>query len=275
MSATPEQEATLLDRPEVCRALFHPRGEWGPFFGDDNVHMIPVEGGIAIGARFHPAGTPAINVLFFHGNGEIAADYEDVGPLYNRIGVNFLVTDYRGYGRSGGSPTVSAMLSDSHRILDYARAWLAANGYTGPLVVMGRSLGSAPALELAARADRIDGLIIESGFAFSAPLLRLLGVHLERIGFEESKGFRNIDKIGRFTGPTLIIHAQHDHIIPYADGEALFAASAAEHKQLLRIDGANHNDLFYVGMESYLQAVAGMVREVGAGVPPAGNGDTL
>lgn len=264
MNATPEQDMTPLDRPEVGRALFHPRQEWGPSSEDHNVHMIPVEPDIAVGARFHMAGPEAVNVVFFHGNGEIAADYEDVGPLYNRIGVNFLVADYRGYGRSGGSPTVRTMLFDSHRILDYARTWLAANGYTGPLVVMGRSLGSAPALELAAYADRIGGLIIESGFASAGPLLRLLGVSLERIGFEEDKGFRNTDKIARFAGPTLIIHAEHDHIIPYADGEALLAASAAEHKMLLRIAGADHNDLFYVGMAPYLQAVAELVREVEA-----------
>lgn len=83
-------------------------------------------------------------------------------------GVNFLVADYRGYGLSGGVPTVSAMLGDSHHILDYARIRLEANGYGGPLVVMGRSLGSAPALELAAHRDGIDGLIIESGFALTA-----------------------------------------------------------------------------------------------------------
>ncbi len=182
------------------------------------------------------------------------------------MGINFLVTDYRGYGRSGGTPTVSAMLADGHRILDYARTWLEANRYSGPLVVMGRSLGSAPALELAAaRGDAVAGLIIESGFARAAPLLRLLGVDVVRMGFEERQGFRNTDKIGQFTGPTLIIHARHDRIIPYTDGEALFAASASGTKRLVCIEGAGHNDVFYVGMETYLQAVADLVREVHSG----------
>jgi len=262
MSASSEHDQTLLDRPEVCRAIFHPRGEWGPSSGSYNVHMIPVESDISIGARFYLAGSSAANVLFFHGNGEIASDYEDVGPLYNRIGVNFLVADYRGYGLSGGVPTVSAMLEDSHRILDYARAWLEADGYNGPLVVMGRSLGSAPALELAAHRDGIDGLIIESGFALTAPLLSLLGVDVARLGLDEAQGFRNMEKIGQFAGPTLIIHAQYDHIIPYSDGEALFAASGAAKKKMLRVDGADHNDLFFVGMERYLEAVQGLVREV-------------
>jgi len=263
MTLTPEHDYALLDRPEVCRALFHPRGEWGDCAVTEKDHMIPVAREIAVGARFHMASPSAANLLFFHGNGEIVADYDDLGPLYNRIGMNFLVADYRGYGRSGGTPTVSAMMADSHRIRDYARTWLSANHYNGPLMVMGRSLGSAPALELAAACgDAVAGLIIESGFALTAPLLRLLGVDVVRIGFEEHKGFCNTDKIGQFTGPTLIIHARQDHIIPYTDGEALFAASASGTKRLLRIDGANHNDLFYVGMETYLQSIADLLREV-------------
>ena len=64
---------------------------------------------------------------------------------------------------------------------------------------MGRSLGSASALELAwAHKTDIDALVIESGFALAAPLLRLLGVDTEAIGFSEEKGFRNIDKIRAF-----------------------------------------------------------------------------
>ncbi len=263
MNAAFEQDHTLLDRPEVCRALFHPRGEWSDLAETDQDHMIPVAQDVAIGARFHVASPSAVNILFFHGNGEIVADYHDLGPLYNRMDINFLVADYRGYGRSSGTPTVSAMLADSHRILEYARAWLAENRCTGPLVVMGRSLGSAPALELAAaHGHAVSGLIIESGFALAAPLLRLLGVDVVRLGFEERKGFRNTDKMGRFTGPTLLIHAEHDHIIPFADGEALFAASGAPDKRLVRIDGANHNDLFYVGAQTYLKAVADLVRKV-------------
>jgi hypothetical protein len=267
MKADLDRDLALLDRPEVSRALFHPRKERLSSGGRGSVHMIPVGQRVSVGARFHLAGPSALNLLFFHGNGEIAADYEDVGPIYNRIGINLLVSDYRGYGLSEGSPTVSSMLKDSHRILDYARTWLAANGHHGPLVVMGRSLGSGPALELAAFGDHIDGLIIESGFASAVPLLRLLGLEVERIGFGKDTVFRNTDKIGAFKGPTLIIHARQDRIIPCADGEALYAASGAARKKMVRIDGAGHNDLFFVGMEPYLQAVAELARDLVEPVP--------
>ena len=210
---------SALDRPEISHRIFHPRPEWGHYSETDAIDLsIPVADRIAVGARFHAAGKEAPNVLFFHGNGEIAADYDDLGPIYNRMGINFLAVDYRGYGRSGGEPTVSSMMSDCHRIYDFSRKWLSDNGYSGPFMVMGRSLGSASALELAsAHEDKIDGLIIESGFALAEPLLMLLGVDLRSFNFTESKGFRNIDKIRQFHKPVLIIHAEFDHIIPYSD----------------------------------------------------------
>jgi pimeloyl-ACP methyl ester carboxylesterase len=247
----------VLDRPEVLLVLFHPRLEPpGAYHGPAQDMMIPVAPEIAVGARFHLYAPDSPNLLFFHGNGEIVADYDDLGPIYNDRGLNLLAVDYRGYGRSNGRPSVSNLLADSHQIFDFTRKWLKANGCDGPLILMGRSLGSAAVLELAnARPADIDGLIVESGFAWAAPLLRLLGIDPERIGFQETHGFGNIDKIKAFRGPTLIIHAEFDHIIPYTDGEALWSASPAAHKRLLQIPGANHNDIFLRGMEAYLDAV--------------------
>jgi len=112
------------------------------------------------------------------------------------MGINFMPVDYRGYGRSGGRPTVAAMMQDCHTIFEFARYWLLDNRYQGPLIVMGRSLGSASALELAWKyPQQIDALIIESGFANVKPLLQLLGVNVAAIGFEESAGFGHLDKI--------------------------------------------------------------------------------
>ncbi len=225
--------------------------------------MVPVDDKIAVGACFH-AGDPAgPNILFFHGNGEIVDDYNDLGPLYNQMGINFMAVDYRGYGRSGGRPSVAAMMSDCHNIFDWTVEWLQKGGHTGPLVVMGRSLGSASALELAGgRAADIDGLIIESGFAYAAPLLQLLGVSTAAIGFREEEGFRNIDKIKQVDKPTLIIHAEFDHIIPYAEGKALYNACPAAEKSLLTITGANHNDIFARGLSQYLEAVKALTTKL-------------
>lgn len=249
---------SALDHPQASAVIFHPRPETTPQPALEGVsdHRIPVAADVHIGARYHCAADASANILFFHGNGEIAADYDELGPVFNKIGINLLVADYRGYGRSNGRPTVSAMMADCHTILDHARTWLSNNGHTGPIIVMGRSLGSASALELAAaRTQLLDGLIIESGFAYAGPLLRMLGVDPQRIGFSEEEGFSNLEKITHYPGPTLIIHAEFDHIIPFSDGQALFDASPCPSKQLLKIPGANHNDILMRGFKEYMQAI--------------------
>jgi pimeloyl-ACP methyl ester carboxylesterase len=256
---------SALDRPEVLMYLFHPRQEAGvsrPSAADTDL-LIPVDQDVVIGARFHLGGTDATNILFFHGNGEIVADYDDLGPAHNRMGINFLPVDYRGYGRSTGRPSVSSMMTDCHTIFEFTTCWLEENGYSGPLLVMGRSLGSASALELSLHyKEKVSGLIIESGFAFARPLLKLLGINTKAIGFQEEEGFRNIDKIKTFDKHTLIIHAALDHIIPFSDGQALFDACPSGEKTMLKIPDANHNDIFLRGISEYLEAVKTLAEKV-------------
>ena len=244
-----------FDKPAINRLLFHPRQEATlPVEGGPEMLMIPVAEGVVLGGRFHAADTAGPTILFFHGNGEIATDYDDIGPLYVRMGINFCALDYRGYGVSTGSPSLTDMLRDAHRILDYVGPWLRLKGYDGPLVSMGRSLGSAPAVELAYRERKsIDGLIIESGFARILPLFRLLGI--EDADLQEVNGPRNVDKIKQIIQPTLIIHGQYDGIIPFDQGQELYDAAGTEKKILLEIPGADHNDLFFKGMRIYLETI--------------------
>jgi len=254
-----------LDRPEILMLLFHPRPEWAtpePVPGCHDV-TIPVEERVSLGAKLHlsEAGAPAI--LFFHGNGEIAADYNDLGQLYRRMGMHFLAFDYRGYGRSGGTPTITAMMRDCHVVFEYTKSFLSEKRFTGPLIVMGRSLGSAPALELAScYANQLSGLIIESGFAFAEPLLELFGFSMKKLGISEQDAFRNVEKIRAFDKPCLIIHGERDHLIPFVEGQALFESCRSKKKRLLMIRGADHNDLFYKGIDEYLQAVKELAEEV-------------
>lgn len=258
-----------LDRPEILMSLFHPRPEYGRSISESDATdlLIPVEAEIVVGARFYPAGVSACNILFFHGNGEIVADYNEFGRMLNQLGVNFLAVDYRGYGRSTGQPTVTAMMRDCHIIFDYVTKWLTKNDYQGPVVPMGRSLGSASVLELAKHyASAIAGLIVESGFAYSAPLLAVLGINPVEIEFEEARGFRNIDKIHAFPKPTLIIHAEKDHIIPFSEGMALFEACPASEKTLLKIPGANHNNIFMYGLKPYLSALTRLAKRLISGM---------
>jgi len=86
----------LLDRPEVLKCLFHPRA--GDSLGNraDLLDLrMPMADGTVIGGRCHWADPVATNILFFHGNGEIAEDYGDLGPLFARCGINFWVAVHR------------------------------------------------------------------------------------------------------------------------------------------------------------------------------------
>jgi pimeloyl-ACP methyl ester carboxylesterase len=247
-----------FDISEITRCLFYPRPEWRmPALGQGaESHLIQVARDVVIGARFYLAGKSCPNILFFHGNGEIVSDYDEMGLLYNQIGINFLPVDYRGYGRSTGEPTVSAMMQDAHVILDYVRQWRRNQAFTGSIIVMGRSLGSAPAIELACHyPDFIDALIVESGFAHIGPLLRLMGIDISQYGLSEDQGPRNLQKIHQWDKPLLIIHAEYDQIFSIGEGESLFDASPSKDKKLIIIPNASHNDIFFHGMNVYLEAV--------------------
>ncbi len=258
MTADFSSDRALLDRPNVLACLFYPRRGFAepPSAGIRDL-AVPVADEVTIGARFHAADPAASTILFFHGNGEIVQDYDDIGALYVGRGINFLAVDYRGYGQSTGWPTASALLADSCAILDFVAGWLRRSGSTGPLLVMGRSLGSASALELALRRPTmIAGLILESAFAYTGPLLRRIGVTRAALpDFTEDRGFCQLDKIRTFAKPTLIIHAERDHLIPFSDGQALYEASPAPDKHLLTIPRADHNTIFAVGLRAYLDSI--------------------
>ena len=131
--------------------------------------------------------------------------------------------------------------------------------YVEKYFVMGRSLGSIPALEIAFHyQDEISGLIIESGTASNfRPLWGYLG-KTERDTIENS-GFLNKVKIRSVYQPTLIIHGENDQIIPVQEGQELYQNSPARDKRLLIIPGADHNDVMVVRQEQYFQAIEDLV----------------
>jgi hypothetical protein len=274
-----KNDIAALDRPEVLVFLFHPRRDCSgpkPISNEASASvpgatdlLVPVDDGVIVGVRLHIGDRGHPNILFFHGNGEIAADYDELGPIYNRIGINFLAADYRGYGCSTGTPTTTAMMRDCHAVFSHITGWLDRHGFRGPLIVMGRSLGSASAIEIAhTHPNQVSGLILESGFAFVAPLLRRLGIDPAAVSFrdDEESIFRHIEKIGCWQKPLLVIHGEFDHIIPFSDGQALFDACPSLSKHLLRIKGADHNNLILCGLEDYLAAV-GQLASASSGLP--------
>ena len=84
MRAPDTDDLALLDRPEVLSRLFYPRKELPkiPISPKAMIYFISVDQGVSIGCKFYPAAKDAATILYFHGNGETASDYEYIAPLY-------------------------------------------------------------------------------------------------------------------------------------------------------------------------------------------------
>jgi len=247
-----------IDHPAVNSAIFFPRTASGlPVPRGSEDLTIPVEGGVSVAARYHPSELPLPTILHFHGNGEIVPDYDDIAPMFHSVGASLVCADYRGYGRSSGSPSARSLIEDAPLVLDHVLAFLSQRGHTGPLVVMGRSLGSAPAIELASRrGGDVAGLIVESGFAQTPPLLALFGISLESLGIEDMEGMDNEDKMANVQAPVLVLHAQGDVLLPPWNGQRIHARAASDKKRLVMIPNADHNTIMAFGGRLYWGAIA-------------------
>ena len=242
---------SVLDSLQASGSSFYPRRRWTETPEGAVDYAVTVDDGVQLSCRFFAVGRENPTVLFFYGNGETAAGYDTVAPFYNRIGANFFVVDYRGYGASGGAPAFNPMLSDARKALDWLRATLQELRFTGPLYVMGRSMGRHSAFELAvAEAKRIDGVIIESG----RPNLGRFTSGLDAAAAQALEDAYHA-KVYSISIPTLVIHGQMDETAPIGDAIAMHDNIQAEHKHLVIIPAAGHNDLMYVGFRQYFEAI--------------------
>lgn len=261
-----EMDISFLDKREILEVIFPVA--YSPFlFGPPsrgcipgaNTYFVEVENGVKVGCGMWVLGKEYPTVLYFHGNGEEAGDYEMIARLYNQTGVNLFVADYRGYGLSNGKPTISNMVKDSHKVFKEFKRILADEGYRESLFLMGRSLGSIPAMEIAYHhQDELKGFIIESGTANN---LRRLWEYLSDREKEKlfAGTFFNKEKIKSVTIPTCIIHGEYDQILPVQEGLELYENSGSRDKDLLIITGADHNDLMVHGQQEYFKLIGDFV----------------
>lgn len=248
-----------LDQPEISMNSFYPRRNWTATPTGAQDHTIPVDGNVSLSCRFFLASRDNPTILFFYGNGETAADYDDIAPIYNQIGTNFFVADYRGYGMSGGNPAFSTMLSDAGKVLEALRATLTETGSQREIFVMGRSMGRHAAFELAAgdrpgqgesKSGGIAGVIIESGRP-------TLGQFTRGLEPEEAEIFEAAyrEKVSSISIPVLVIHGEVDALAPVEEAQAMYQEISSKQKRLLTIPGAGHNDLLYRGIDEYFTAI--------------------
>jgi pimeloyl-ACP methyl ester carboxylesterase len=243
------------DDTNISSILFHPRRE-DPGYAPEGIRTVTVSGDAKIVGYLHLHPASDTLLLFFHGNGEIAAEYDDISSYFTGCGVSFWSVDYRGYGGSSGLPAYSLMFDDAEALLsDIPRMARAVGRTFGHVLVMGRSLGSASALFLASRhASKLSGLILDSPYADGLRLIyRLSGIALDRQDLPDFTD--NIDLMRVADLPTLIIHGTIDQIIPVSDARALYNVCQNSVRRLIEIDGAGHNDLMFRGGNRYWSAI--------------------
>ncbi|MEI7893669.1 MAG: alpha/beta hydrolase, partial [Myxococcales bacterium] len=232
----PSSTVCPLERPELESVGFFPRPDDPGYRAAPGAedHLFSLGDGTILRLRLYWALPKDPVILYFHGNGETARDYDDQARLYQALPSTLAVADYRGYGLSTGKPTWKTLLPDAIHLLMELQKVLATRGFAGPVLVMGRSLGSAPAIHLASQPElQLAGLIVESGFAAMVPLLELMGVPARRLGVTEEMGPANLEKMRRVNRPTLILHAEQDDLIPIRDAELLYEVSPDVGKELL------------------------------------------
>jgi len=250
--------STKLDIPEITRAIFHPRKEQLLPAAADAVNLsisVP-DSLITLGCRLFQSDVSSPTIIFFHGNGETVGDYEDVARMYMKRNINLFMATYRGYGWSSGEPVLSSLFTDNAVIFSTLMEYRKENDMTGPLFCMGRSLGSASAIDLVFRfQDHFKGLLLESAFADTLPLAQRLGYDIAQADIQENECFNNVTKIKEITLPTMLLHGAKDQIIPVHEAEKLQAESGARTKQFHVIPGADHNSLLSIGGELYFDTI--------------------
>lgn len=233
----------MFDSEAFNSRLFFPRRAASPTPAGARELTVEVDGA-ALHLRWYRAATQLPVVLMFHGNGEVVADYDD---LESRFAASLAVVDYRGYGQSTGTPTLRALLADAGRALEAVKRETG----TRRLFVIGRSLGSACAVELYGQSPAgVAGFIIDSGFSQLEGLIRRRGLVATPTD-EERTAFDPLPKLARGNAALLVLHGEDDTAIPVGEGRELCDAAGTTQKAFEPQPGFGHNDLF--GSERYWQ----------------------
>jgi len=246
-------QSRLLYLPDAAgRGLVATPGTIGLDYED--VHLS-TEDGVPLHGWLVPApqpisGSPGATLLFFHGNAGNISHRLDSLRIFADLGLDVFILDYRGYGLSGGDPTERGTYRDATA----AWRWLTeVRGLDpGRIVVFGRSLGAAVALELATRVEPA-GVILESAF-ISVPELGAEMYPWLPVRLLARYRYDNLGRIASLRAPLLVVHSRGDEIVPFRHGQALFDA-APPPKRFLELQGG-HNDGFLASGAHYRRGLA-------------------
>jgi uncharacterized protein len=217
------------------RALLYPAppGRRTPRFPNATLLHLPGASGASL-ALHAPAAPGRPTVVHFHGNGEDLADQGWLVQALTSAGLGVLAVEYPGYGQlHDRAPSEAAILDGAAAAVAHAETTF------GPVVLLGISLGSGVAVELARRGHgRRLALVtpytsIPDAAAHHFPWLPVRRLLRDR--------FDSASKAAQVLQPTLVIHGTADEVIPFALGEQL--SKLLPHARLLAVPGAHHNDV--------------------------------
>jgi len=205
--------------------------------------------GVQLAGWYIPCDNPRGVILFCHGNAGNISHRLDSIMAFNRLELDTLIFDYRGYGYSEGKPSESGTYQDA----EAAWRYLVEERQIDPnkIIISGRSIGGSIAAWLA-QYHTPGGLIIESTFTslrdaaatvYNLPLIRRF------VKFE----YNTSEYLSKVHCPVLVAHSRDDEIMSFHHGQQLFEL-ANEPKMFLEIAGT-HNDGFIVSGELYEQGL--------------------
>jgi fermentation-respiration switch protein FrsA (DUF1100 family) len=170
-------------------------------------------------------------ILYAHGNGELIDFWPEEFAPARRAGLAVLLVEYPGYGRSAGSPSEASIT----RTMLAAYDWVKSNPRIDPerIIGYGRSLGGGAVCRLIGE-RAFAALILESTFTS----VRTFARRFAAPGWLVRDPFDSLAALARYRGPLLVLHGDHDEVIPLEQGRALADATHAE----FRLMHGGHND---------------------------------
>lgn len=199
--------------------------------------------GYALTSWYAAAAAPGRAIIvYFQGNAGTIADRVAKVMPFVADGHGVLLTGYRGYGGNPGAPTERGLLTDARLALKFARA---ETGAARPVVLLGESLGSGVAVQLAAEQaegnEPVAAVMLEAPFTSAAAVGRAAYPFLP-VKLLIKDRFDSLARIAAIGAPLLIVHGERDRVVPIAQGRRLLTAAQAP-KTGRFLPGAGHNDL--------------------------------
>ena len=211
--------------------------------------------------RLHGWYVPAENsrgvVLFFHGNAGNISHRLDSINIFNDLGLDTLIIDYRGYGQSTGKTSEKGTYLDAQAAWDYLVK--SRRIPADQIIIFGRSLGGAIGAWLAAR-QTPAAVIIESSFSSGVDMAQRLYPFLPVRLITRLK-YPVAEYAGQLNCPVLVVHSRHDEIIPFEMGQAIYAAVKSD-KKFVELRG-DHNNGFLLSQEVYIAGLEDFIRVYG------------